>query len=67
MPTVTGPQLRKERLAADVKVTAVAARMRLSRQTVHTIEREAAPDPARVIAYREALAAEHAVKVAARS
>lgn len=65
MPT-TGPQLRKERLAADVKVTAVAARMGLSRQTVHGIERAAEPEADHVIGFREAVAAEVAVKMAAR-
>ena len=63
---VTGPELRKERLTADVKVTAVAARMGLSRQSVHAIENAAAPDPERVNAYRDAVAAEVAVKVAAK-
>lgn len=66
MPTVTGPLLRRERLAADVKVTAIAARMGLSRQTVHALERDAEPDAGRVVDYREAIAAEVAVKVAAR-
>ena len=66
MPSVTGPQLRKERRAAEVAVTSIAARMGLSRQTVHALERDAEPDPIRVVQYREALEAEHAVKLAAR-
>ncbi|MFA9271807.1 MAG: helix-turn-helix domain-containing protein [Baekduiaceae bacterium] len=66
MPTVTGPELRRERREAEVPVTVIARRMQLSRQTIHTLERDAEPSPERVTAYRQALAAEVAVKVAAR-
>lgn len=65
MPT-TGPQLRKERRRAEVAVTAIAARMGFSRQTVHALERDAEPNPERVTAYRAALAAEVDAKVASR-
>lgn len=37
----TGPLLRLERRTAEVTITAVAARMGRSRQTVHNIERSA--------------------------
>lgn len=55
MSTVTGPELRRERRLADVTATDVAAHMGISRQTLHVIEREAAPDPERVRQYREAV------------
>lgn len=70
MPNATGPQLRKERLTAELKanakvpVTVIAKRMGVSRQTVHDIERAA--EPKRADEYREAWMAELAVKVAAR-
>lgn len=51
-----GPELRKERLAADVKVTAVASLMGVSRQTVHGYERAADPGESVVRDYRAALA-----------
>lgn len=63
---VTGPELRRERLTADVKVTAVAARMGLSRQAVHAIERSAEPNPDQVAAFREAVDGEVADRVSAR-
>lgn len=64
MPT-TGPQLRKERRAAEVSVTRIAAHLGLSRQTVHAIERDAEPDPERIVAYRDALKTLRAGTVAA--
>lgn len=56
MPT-TGPQLRKERRAADITVTALAARMGVSRQTLHGWERAAVISPEFVTEYRAALRA----------
>lgn len=53
---VTGPDLRAERRAADITLTDVAARMRLSRQTVHALERSAVLTVERVTQYRDALA-----------
>jgi transcriptional regulator with XRE-family HTH domain len=55
MHTVTGPDLRRERRAADLTVTAVASRMGLSRQSVHNIERAAHPATERIEQYRQAL------------
>ncbi len=52
---ITGPDLRAERRAADITVTDVAARMQLSRQTVHAMERAAAVTVERVTQYRAAL------------
>lgn len=54
---VSGPDLRAERRLADVTVTAVAARMGLSRQAVHVLERSAVLTVERVEQYRRALAA----------
>lgn len=65
MPNVTGPDLRRERRAAEVAVTAIAARMGFSRQTIHALERDAQPDPERVAAYRAAVAAERDGRVSA--
>jgi transcriptional regulator with XRE-family HTH domain len=53
---ITGPDLRVERRAADITVTDVAARMGLSRQSVHTLERSAVLTVERVQQYRAALA-----------
>jgi transcriptional regulator with XRE-family HTH domain len=53
---ITGLDLRAERRQADITVTDVAARMGLSRQTVHTIERSAVITVERVQQYRAALA-----------
>ena len=55
MPNVTGPDLRRERRAAELTVIAVASKMNLSRQTIHNLERSAAPETARVEQYRQAL------------
>lgn len=52
---INGPQLRAERRAADIAVTDIAARMRLSRQTVHAMERAAIVTVDRVEQYRAAL------------
>jgi transcriptional regulator with XRE-family HTH domain len=54
MPT-TGRDLRAERRAADITVVDIAARMGLSRQAVHTIERSLELSVERVEAYRVAL------------
>jgi len=54
---VSGPDLRAERRLADVTVTDVAARMGLSRQAVHVLERSAVLTVERVEQYRRALAA----------
>lgn len=51
----TGPSLRRERLLADVKVVAVAARMKRHRQTVHNIERSAWVDVETASAYLNAV------------
>jgi hypothetical protein len=56
MPTTSGPDLRRERRAADVTVVAMRPLMGLSRQAIHSIERAAAPSPERVRQYRDALA-----------
>lgn len=55
MPT-SGLDLRAERRAADITVKAVAARMGLSRQTVHVLEGAAVLTAERVMQYRQALA-----------
>ena len=55
MPT-TGPDLRAERRLADITVVDIAARMGLSRQAVHVLERSAALTVERVELYRKALA-----------
>lgn len=56
MPT-TGPQLRKERRAAEITVAAMSARMGKSRQTIHGWERAASVPPEFAAAYRVALSA----------
>lgn len=53
---VNGPDLRAERRAADITVTDVAARMGLSRQAVHVLERSAVLTVERVVQFRQALA-----------
>ena len=53
---ITGPDLRAERRAADVTVKQIAARMGLSRQTVHAIEARAVLTITQVAQYRRALA-----------
>ena len=54
MPT-RGPTLRRERRLADVSATAVAAQMKISRQTLWAIERSVEVTPERVAAYRAAV------------
>lgn len=56
MPT-HGMDLKVERVRANVTVTALAARMSLSRQAVWGIERAAAVNAERARQYREALQA----------
>ena len=63
MPT-SGRELRLTRVTADVTVTALAAQMGLSRQSVWVIERQAVVSPTRVAQYQDAL---RAVIEAARS
>lgn len=53
---ITGLDLRSERRAADITVVDIAARMGLSRQAVHTLERSAVITVERVSQYRQALA-----------
>lgn len=57
MPTTTGIDLKVERVRANVTVTALAAQMGLSRQSVHAIERAARVVQERADQYRVALAA----------
>lgn len=52
---ITGLDLRAERRAADITVKDVAARMGLSRQTVHALENAAVLTVERVAQYRAAL------------
>ena len=52
---ITGPDLRAERRLADITVKDVAARMGLSRQTVHGLEGRAVLTVEQVDAYRAAL------------
>jgi transcriptional regulator with XRE-family HTH domain len=52
---ITGLDLRAERRQADITVVEVAARMGLSRQSVHTLERSAVLTVERVAQYRAAL------------
>jgi transcriptional regulator with XRE-family HTH domain len=52
---ITGLDLRAERRAAEVTVVDIAARMGLSRQAVHALERSAIVKTDRVLLYRQAL------------
>lgn len=52
---ISGRELRLERLAADVTVVAIAARMGLSRQTLWALERAAEVKSDRARLYRQAL------------
>lgn len=54
---ITGPDLRAERRRFDVHVTDIAARMGVSRQTIHAMEKSAELNPERELQYRRALAA----------
>lgn len=51
----TGRELRIERVTSDVTLTAIAARMKLSRQALWALERSAVVRPDRAQQYREAL------------
>jgi len=53
---ITGLDLRAERRRADITVVDIAARMGVSRQTVHTLERSAILTVEREVQYRRALA-----------
>lgn len=52
---MSGPQLRAERRAAEVTVTALAARLNRPRQFIHDVERWATVDDVTVAAYRAAV------------
>lgn len=52
---ITGLDLRSERRSADITVVDIAARMGLSRQAVHALERSAIVTVERVTQYRQAL------------
>lgn len=54
---ITGLDLRAERRRAEVTVVEIAARMGVSRQTVHALERSAILTVDREVEYRRALAA----------
>ena len=54
---ITGLDLRAERRRAEVTVVEIAARMGVSRQTVHALERSAVLTVNREVEYRRALAA----------
>jgi transcriptional regulator with XRE-family HTH domain len=53
---INGLDLRSERRSADITVVEIAARMGLSRQAVHALERSAVITTERVAQYRAALA-----------
>ena len=53
---ITGLDLRAERRKADVTVVAIAARMGLSRQTIHVLEKSAVITVEQAAQYRQALA-----------
>lgn len=54
---ITGLDLRAERRRADITVTDIAARMGISRQTVHVLEKSAVIKVEREAGYRRALSA----------
>jgi DNA-binding XRE family transcriptional regulator len=54
---ITGLDLRAERRRADVTVVEIAARMGVSRQTIHVLEKSAVLTVEREVQYRRALAA----------
>lgn len=54
---ITGRDLRSERRRAEITVVEIAARMGVSRQTVHALERSAVLTVDREVEYRRALAA----------
>lgn len=53
---INGLTLRAERRAAEITVADIAARMSLSRQAIHLLERSAVLKVDRVDQYRKALA-----------
>lgn len=53
---MTGPELRSERRAAEVEVTALAKRLGRPRQFIHELERRATVDEVTAAAYRAAVA-----------
>jgi DNA-binding XRE family transcriptional regulator len=53
---ITGLDLRLERRMADITATEIAARMGLSRATIHTLEKSAVITVERERQYRRALA-----------
>ena len=61
MPT-SGPELRRERRAAEITTVALAAQIGLSRASLYTLEVAAVVPPERVVAYREAIKALTAAK-----
>jgi DNA-binding XRE family transcriptional regulator len=64
MPT-SGPELRRERRAAEITTVALAAEINLSRASLYTLEQSAVVSPERVAAYREAVKALTAAKASA--
>ena len=54
---ITGLDLRAERRRADITVVDIAARMGVSRQTVHMLEKSAVITVEREAQYRRALSA----------
>lgn len=52
---MTGPELRAERRAAEVTVTALAARLGRPRQFIHEMERWATVDEVTAAGYRAAV------------
>jgi transcriptional regulator with XRE-family HTH domain len=57
MTTATGLDLKLTRVRNHLTLTAVAAQMGLSRQSVHGIERAARPSPERIAQYLAAVTA----------
>jgi DNA-binding XRE family transcriptional regulator len=53
---ITGLDLRAERRRAEVTATEIAARMGISRATIHTLEKSAVITVDRELQYRRALA-----------
>lgn len=54
---ITGLDLRAERRRAEITATEIAARMGVSRATLHTLEKSAVITVEREVQYRRALAA----------
>ena len=53
---ITGLDLRAERRRAEITATEIAARMGISRATIHTLEKSAVITVEREVQYRRALA-----------